>query len=1131
MPNPPGKLNPTRKHTPEYAMRDRDTRETASLSSIWSRCRNGDLDEEESKGRGELPVSMTENLNSCLALNPSEPASGQDFMEVYVNPQVPDVHSNDSESFADYIRRTDEDFYTTFPSARPRPPECQWFFPPAIPQRFLHVKASPSITSSWCPPSDIPKASAEIFTDFGDRRNLNSADTGIHRAWLQSNINLSWIHGGNGTIYTTSNGGDHLQTNNGSTIHDNNGISVGNDLVAQQQRHFTLESAQQGSSSISGSPAQISPARYRAHSVVPAETIKGQSPPPEPPPEPIIALSPGPLAHTTTTICHERLSYYWSLSWKDCLIFVLLTVLSILCPEMASSSTIFSPTSSSFKRNPQPSSKQFNLTVESVVTKLLVSVKQLLEALTDWSNLKVDENYVSDVYVRLGSNLNAAVVAFGAFDIDISELLSVPDDLRNVLEQCLSQDANAENLELYLPAIRGIITNLLQDLRRQQAIYRRIASDHRYRSSGQATQQIMESREDSPSSRRRDGASVGDAEETLVSFKETDWRMKTGSGNNPRIEYENRQVEDVDAKQDMVDIAKEILASLRQISCDTQQPSPQDDLRATETTTTSIPLGYPYNLPPVPPPSSPRTTRRLILRKELPESLRSNLLWSRQLSQAEMKSHQRRSLEKEGIYLHPLEPSTHVVALASVRHLPDVVQLNAKKQSHDGVAGIAAAPAYCDACSPVLVDKGLPGEHTRRSSSTEFGDAHLHDIGGTLGDMYDFCLNCSRDLRSVSTKSLHSTNSGDTSGILLTLSRLNTFTGSDTARGSINAEVSLAEDAWNKSLPKAHHHEHKPTCMGDEDTGTLYGLSSKHHNHRTACHGLGNLNIHDTSSGVRVEQEYKQKAPADYVLPQYLSPNHRFLRHERRPAGSYFCGTVTSTARLRKENHTSTCFAGVGRMEEDPHIRYPSLIHEVAHPQYNRRSSASSDRFGDPRFQEASCRPFNFSARVYIEWQRDPIDPRAGIQCAWLQFIVNLSWIRGGNGTIYTTSNGGNNPQTNNGSIIHDNSGIPAGNDLVIQQQEHYTSESSEQVPSTSRPAAQIYSVHYGADSAVPPETAKGQSPPPEPPPESMTASQVPFATTNSAKLLAHSTTASHERVSHHCVSSKFISQLIRSHM
>ncbi|KAF9005946.1 actin interacting protein 3-domain-containing protein [Cyathus striatus] len=120
--------------------------------------------------------------------------------------------------------------------------------------------------------------------------------------------------------------------------------------------------------------------------------------------------------------------------------------------------------------------------VESTVTRLLVSIKVLLEALTNWSELKVDENHVSDVYVQLGNDFNAAVAAFTAFNIDMSELLAVPEDLRTVLEQCLSEDATKENLEIYLPDVRRIITNLLQGLRGKQSIYRKIVSDHRHKS-------------------------------------------------------------------------------------------------------------------------------------------------------------------------------------------------------------------------------------------------------------------------------------------------------------------------------------------------------------------------------------------------------------------------------------------------------------------------------------------------------------------------------------------------------------------------------------------------------------------------------------------------------------------------
>lgn len=50
--------------------------------------------------------------------------------------------------------------------------------------------------------------------------------------------------------------------------------------------------------------------------------------------------------------------------------------------------------------------------LETTVTKLLVATKQLLEGLTDWSQGRITEEEVSDIYVRLGNCFNAAVAAF-----------------------------------------------------------------------------------------------------------------------------------------------------------------------------------------------------------------------------------------------------------------------------------------------------------------------------------------------------------------------------------------------------------------------------------------------------------------------------------------------------------------------------------------------------------------------------------------------------------------------------------------------------------------------------------------------------------------------------------------------
>ncbi|KAF5362129.1 hypothetical protein D9756_002487 [Leucocoprinus leucothites] len=132
--------------------------------------------------------------------------------------------------------------------------------------------------------------------------------------------------------------------------------------------------------------------------------------------------------------------------------------------------------------------------MESAVTRLLVSIKALLESLTQWSEQRIDEAAVSDVYVRFGNDFNTAVAAFASFNIDMSELVTVPDELRVVLEQCLSEEATADNLEIYLPNVRKIITNLLQGLREKQTIYRKIMTDHRRQTEGHERTESRSSR-------------------------------------------------------------------------------------------------------------------------------------------------------------------------------------------------------------------------------------------------------------------------------------------------------------------------------------------------------------------------------------------------------------------------------------------------------------------------------------------------------------------------------------------------------------------------------------------------------------------------------------------------------------
>lgn len=118
--------------------------------------------------------------------------------------------------------------------------------------------------------------------------------------------------------------------------------------------------------------------------------------------------------------------------------------------------------------DPQQPDKQISQ-IEKSVTHLLVATKQLLETLTQWSRKQATEEEVSDVYVRLGYEFNLACRAFSAIGVETADLGPVPDLLRNILEDTLSQNASPQSLDRFLPRIRDIIINLLHGLKRKQA--------------------------------------------------------------------------------------------------------------------------------------------------------------------------------------------------------------------------------------------------------------------------------------------------------------------------------------------------------------------------------------------------------------------------------------------------------------------------------------------------------------------------------------------------------------------------------------------------------------------------------------------------------------------------------------
>ncbi|CUM67138.1 uncharacterized protein PRCAT00004828001 [Priceomyces carsonii] len=116
-------------------------------------------------------------------------------------------------------------------------------------------------------------------------------------------------------------------------------------------------------------------------------------------------------------------------------------------------------------------------TIESSVTRLLVSTKHLLESLTQWARQEADDKLVSDAYVKLGNDFRAATKAFAHTGIDISDIGDVPQALRIVLEAALSGPPSQENLDKYLPNIRNIIVTLLQNLKSKQVKAKELSQD------------------------------------------------------------------------------------------------------------------------------------------------------------------------------------------------------------------------------------------------------------------------------------------------------------------------------------------------------------------------------------------------------------------------------------------------------------------------------------------------------------------------------------------------------------------------------------------------------------------------------------------------------------------------------
>ncbi|KAK1220207.1 hypothetical protein PQX77_017027 [Marasmius sp. AFHP31] len=113
--------------------------------------------------------------------------------------------------------------------------------------------------------------------------------------------------------------------------------------------------------------------------------------------------------------------------------------------------------------------------VPAAVRNLLLSMKQLQEVLRQWSVGQATEGQVSDIYVRIGTDFNTTTHAFNYHHLDLSELYSIPKDLRTVLEQCLAEDPSPDVLNAFMPEVRRVLYRLLSGLNSKQEAWRSIS--------------------------------------------------------------------------------------------------------------------------------------------------------------------------------------------------------------------------------------------------------------------------------------------------------------------------------------------------------------------------------------------------------------------------------------------------------------------------------------------------------------------------------------------------------------------------------------------------------------------------------------------------------------------------------
>ncbi|KAI9279083.1 actin interacting protein 3-domain-containing protein [Sporodiniella umbellata] len=107
--------------------------------------------------------------------------------------------------------------------------------------------------------------------------------------------------------------------------------------------------------------------------------------------------------------------------------------------------------------------------IEQVVTKLLRTTKALLEALTQWANLRATKSEIYEIHDTLEKQFFLVSHAFEEVSIPMSDLQWIPRQLRDSVSIAMVEQPSLTSLDQHLPRIREVIVHLLHGLKGKQA--------------------------------------------------------------------------------------------------------------------------------------------------------------------------------------------------------------------------------------------------------------------------------------------------------------------------------------------------------------------------------------------------------------------------------------------------------------------------------------------------------------------------------------------------------------------------------------------------------------------------------------------------------------------------------------